>query len=776
MSGNKLIKKIIEQFFNNDFVIDLARYVINIEYSETNKTKLNLLSDILSEISTQLIQRENERIKKLITELKQTLADETLSFDNVSVIRDNITYLEQYKKFLNSIKKKIDVITELIRLKHNLIEPDLIYDEISEKAERILPILNITSIDNLLVEDNDDNNDEYFKKVENKIKQLNIKWTELKTVLDTLMEYETLVTKISIGQENNESLSELIKQISEYVHKTSIELTKIYVSDDLGATNQNKKLFERLSLIQATDDYIIDELNSYINQSFVSFDTGLTIFDNRLNGIESGAVYLIAAPTNHGKTLFLIQTLYSLIASNINHFNEKDAILFVTLEDSNIKVLNRIYSVFGNYQYKHLVQLQKNFKILSEYVKNKHPEKIGEFNELVKDVYAYIKERSIDKVTKGKVEIFVQDAREKKNEYSVVDIITTIEQLKTLGYNVRAIFIDYVELMSSTKKYEKEYSEQGQIVIDLRNLANTYMIPVIAATQLNRAAEDSSIELTNQVIGDSYNKAKFSDYVIMIRQIKTDIGIIPNETENESEQNNKRGRRKRKTHPEISEIIRTLLPISETQTRIKDILRDRFPVTEFPNFKKLLYDNNHANSLGTTTSNNLNSISAAIPINPFEQKTQQQEQTNTFNNIENDDLYEEIYTDAKIITDLFRLVEYNIPKAKDGINIPSCQEIITTINEKLKVQYPNEVIDNIEYRAGVILDKGLIYPNSRYNLQYACNITNNYILFSKFNLRIYSIPEIPIAIYDYIESLNNFNDLNNYLMRNELYRSLVTRK
>jgi hypothetical protein len=418
------------------------------------------------------------------------------------------------------------------------------------------------------------------------------------------------------------------------------------------------------------------------------------------------------------------------------------------------------------------VQLQKNFKILSEYIKNKHPDRINEFNELVRDTYAYIKERSIDRVTNGKVEIFVQDAREKKNEYSVIDIITTIEQLKTLGYNVRAIFIDYIELMSSTKKYEKEYSEQGQIVIDLRNLANTYMIPVIAATQLNRAAEDSSIELTNQVIGDSYNKAKFSDYVIMIRQIKTDIGIVPNEMENDSEQqNNKRGRRKRKIHPEINEIIRTLLPISETQTRIKDILKNNFSRTEFPNLKKLLYENKKSDVTIT------NITTAPLPINPFEQNPiQQQNNQLDTNDNEYDELYEDIYTDAKIITELFRLVEYNIPKAKDGINIPSCYEIVTTINEKLKTQYPNDITDKIEYRAGFILDKGLIYPNSRYNLQYACNLTNSYILFSKFNLRIYSIPEIPIAIYDYINSLNNFNELNNYLLSNNLYREFAAEK
>ena len=765
--GNKMIRKIIEQFFTDEFIKDLIKYIIHIDISEddteTNRTRLMLLDDILSEISTQLLAREYERVEQLISEMKQYLNDDSLIFTNDrDTIRNRIMYFDQYRKYIRQIIKKIDLVREIIRLKNNLIEKDLLIDEILERFDKIQRILDLDENDIL---DNDIPR-EFFEKVENKIKQLNIKWTELKTILDTLFEYETLITKISIGQENNEPISELVKQINEYVRKTSIELSILYIddnNDDIANKDKtNKKFLEKLSIVQITDDCISEDLSRYISKNYSSFDTGLLIFDNRLNGIESGSVYLIAAPTNHGKTLFLIHTLYSIIASNINQFRKKDAILFITLEDSNIKVLNRIYSVFGNYQYKHLTQLQKNFKVLSEYIKVNRPDLIDDFNALVKDTYEFIKKNSIDEVTNGNVEIFIQDAREKKNEFSVIDIISTIEQLKVLGYNIKAIFIDYVELMSSTKKYEKEYSEQGQIVIDLRNLANTYMIPVIAATQLNRAAENSSVELTNQVIGDSYNKAKFSDYVIMIRQIKTDIinDITSEENDNSAETSR---RKKRKNHPELSEIIRLFMPISETQTRLKTYIQSNFPEIEFPNLKRLLYKKNPGANNNEFT-----------PLNIFTQfqKTPKQSNANTSTDI--NQYLDDIFTDSKIINELFRLVEYNIPKAKDGVNFPSCAEIINSIAEKIKTQYDNSIAEKIEYKTNYVFDKGLIYPNSRYNLQTICNLSNNYILFSKFNLRIYSIPEIPIAIHDYIESLHKFQELNEFLLSNELYRQFIS--
>jgi KaiC/GvpD/RAD55 family RecA-like ATPase len=783
--NNRLIRKIIEQHLTKSFIKELAQYIINIEIqnNETNKTKLKLLSDILEEIKTQLIDEELDRTRRLLQELKKLLNElsSDISTDQTTfeTVQENILSIEQYRKYLNNIKKKIELLNKLIQMKNEYVNKEILEDELYEQEEKIAKTLDIDDISELLGVDDD----EFITRVETKIKQLNIKWTELKTILHTLQEYENMVTRISIGLETGDSITELSNQIKEYIYKTNIELTKTYaesLEDTAANRNSNKKLFERLSLIQATDEYITDELSSYINKAYNVYETGLPVIDDRIGGIEAGAVYLFAAPTNHGKTLLLIKTLYSMIKTNINQFNDKDAILFVTLEDSNIKVLNRIYAVFGNYQYRHLIQLQKNFRYISEYLKQNEPDKIDEFKNFVKNTYAFIKQNSLDKVTQGKVEIFIQDARERKNDYSVIDIITTIEQLKTLGYNIKAVFIDYIELMSSTKKYEKEYSEQGQIVIDLRNLANTYMIPVIAATQLNRAAEDLSVELTNQTIGDSYNKAKFSDYILMIRQIKTDIQSVDELTSNNDENGSStsRGRSKKKKHPEIPEIVRRFIPISETQTKLRDLIKERYGKnTDLPNFKKLLYVNNNSTNANNINSNiPNNTITAAF--NPFNRLANLQHTNDINNNIDSDDNIseeiDEIYTDSKIINELFRLVEYNIPKAKDGINIPSCSDIVKTINEKLKQQYP-EIVDKIKYTSRVVYDKDLIYPRSEYMMQYPCHLTNNYMLFSKFNLRVYSIPEIPIAIYDYINSLENFKQLNDFLLSNELYQHLLTK-
>ena len=786
--NKRIISRVIEQIINDNNLVNIIKYAI----FEPESRKLIIITNVLNEIIEILINNEIARVQNNVKELHVILNEETnvLDKDIINNINDKIVSLTNYSNHLKKIKQKILFTVDLLRLRLEYTDRKLYVSELSEYQDKILRYFHDTASELIDIIFNakkyfsdQTEIDKQLEELDFMIKQISIKWSELKDVLNTLFEYEDLILRISVGIEKDDALTELHKRLQEFIHKAHIEIVKTITRssyDDISERkNTNKKLFDKLSLLNISSNDMVDDLVDYINTTYATYETGNVIFDQRLNNIEAGSVYLIAAPTNHGKTLFLVELLRSIIQFNQHLFSsdndKKDAILFITLEDSRIKVLNRIYSVFGNFQYKHLVKLQKNLRYMKELINTDDPNEINEFKKFVEQLYDFIKSNSIDRITNNKVEIFVQDARDK--EYSAVNIVSTIEQLKTLGYNIRVIFLDYIELMNSTKKYEKEYSEQGQVVIDLRNIANTYMIPIIAATQLNRSAEDLSSELTNKVIGDSYNKAKFSDYIIMVRQIKDEL-LNEQIENNESDNNqNRRGRKKNKIQFTPRELISALIPISLSTTKL---IKDYDNNVNFIDFKKLVYESKLRKK--TKKSQDVNNLITVPDITDIIQQSSIQtinneviHQTNTIsakNNVQQP--LEELMFDSQLISELFRLVQYNIPKAKDGLTNINTYEFIKMLNEKIDRVYP-ELKDKIKYTPEYIHVKDIIYSEYKSPLNHIIELSNQYILFAKFNLRIYSLPELPILLYDYVKSIDNFKMIENFLNSHPFYQKIITR-
>jgi hypothetical protein len=212
-----------------------------------------------------------------------------------------------------------------------------------------------------------------------------------------------------------------------------------------------------------------------------------------------------------------MQLAKNVIKNNIEHFDKNDVILHVTLEDNNIKLSRRIFTIFGDYPPYLIRKLYSTIKRKSQYLKKHQPQSLNTFIKYTENIFNYLEEDSIKSITKNKVFYMVQDQSD--SSYTTSNLLNALTILKLKGYRVRAIFLDYVDLMTSTRKFEKEYDEHGQIIKDLRVLAKEYHIPIITATQLKRETESPKVKLSNITMGDSYKKVRYSDYIIMIRQL-----------------------------------------------------------------------------------------------------------------------------------------------------------------------------------------------------------------------------------------------------------------
>jgi len=475
MKVSSLQRKVFEKFITDDFLHNIILYMLfrDSRY-ESIEALINDFLDKLLEI--------HRNIK--YTQLQETIGN--INEENVNkVIESDILYhkLRYTKEFVNAIIINGDLFKDIQ-------EDDEIFTTVYDKVITIEDFVNKLkrSVAKRKVDVN---------KTLNKILEIINLFDEVEKLSDIARDYEKLLETITT--EKTTSTYSVINHFKTVIQNAYLRIVESKIKE------KGDDLLSKHSIIEFGSSSIPQLITDYVINQYDVLHTGLEFIDNYIDGFEAGNVYLICAPSNHGKTILLINIAYNIIKKNIEKFEKNDVILFVTLEDNKIKLSRRIFSIFGNYP-THLVRrLYKVIKQTKEYEK-------------ACEIFTEMEKQSIKNVTQDKVIFMIQDQAD--NNYTTADLVEVLTTLKLKNYKVRAIIIDYVDLMTSTKGYEKDYDEHGQIIKDLRVIAKEYQIPIITATQLKREAEDTKIKLSNNLKGDSHKKVRFSDYILMIRQLQ----------------------------------------------------------------------------------------------------------------------------------------------------------------------------------------------------------------------------------------------------------------
>ena len=292
---------------------------------------------------------------------------------------------------------------------------------------------------------------------------------------------------------------------------------------------QNKK--DKSDAIEFYDkpsiDQAVKKLSTFLGESYNKYQTGYDVIDKNIGGIESSSVSLITGPSNHAKSLFMINLARSMIENNSfdNEKVESNAFLFVTLEDDSTRLVKRVVPIFGNQEAE---IIQHVFTKSSEIFKSQKSKDIIDKN-LINQTENFLKDlliESITTVTYPNCKFIIKHSEE--NTYSVRDIEKLIDKYKLEGTEIKAVFIDYLDCMVPSAMLHtnfNDYDAHGVIVQEMRAAARRLAIPFITITQNTRSAENLQQEMNNSLIGDSYKKVRFSDYIFMVR-LRSDLDIL----------------------------------------------------------------------------------------------------------------------------------------------------------------------------------------------------------------------------------------------------------
>jgi hypothetical protein len=304
---------------------------------------------------------------------------------------------------------------------------------------------------------------------------------------------------------------------SEYSSNTDVtpyEVVKHYKDLIINAYNDLSNL-QSVNKAEAISDYFViydkkssehlaETLFRYVSQEYSFFKTGFYLFDKYIEGFESSSVHLISAPSNHGKSIFMVNLCYMMAKINYNDFMPGDAVVFVTLEDDIYKLSRRFMSVFGNYRYSPLKRVFKQSYEISK--ANELTDSKSNMGIKVKSMFKNLIDSSVTAVTNGKFAVIVK--HENENIFSPGDLGRFLDRLKVEGWNAKMVFLDYVDCATPTiQRYTsfKDYDLQGQIVQELRNLSRAHKLPIITATQNSKISENMNVSMDNTQIGDEQN-------------------------------------------------------------------------------------------------------------------------------------------------------------------------------------------------------------------------------------------------------------------------------
>lgn len=223
-----------------------------------------------------------------------------------------------------------------------------------------------------------------------------------------------------------------------------------------------------------------------------SLHTGFKVGDNELL-LLSGVNQMFVAPTNHGKTWFLLNLLL-----NVARKYPDKKFVFLSYEERENKIIEYLLNIYlGDLDIGRINPLTKkrksNRRTLSEYYQQGQnedlidPKSLGQFR--------------VRKETFFKEFIEKRRTQIKFVTYNSQQLVSAIRNLVKTEENIGCVFVDYIQLLNLPNKrnFNSRAEEMKEILNQLKDVAVETGLPLVYATQFNRTVVSPYTETTSNI-------------------------------------------------------------------------------------------------------------------------------------------------------------------------------------------------------------------------------------------------------------------------------------
>ena len=445
------------------------------------------------------------------------------------------TFLKNINKDITNIKLSTQTSPVVLRKQFNVIK--IVLD--------IKQDMNVRQVTYDNIQHHFQNRDIHVEKlikhvISNKISSTKEYREKFSAVIQTIQSYnllremrESFVDIDSLFQDFNNSeipITHHINKFKEIIFNTHNKIATLNVIE------RNNKLSDYLILDGDSDNLknVSELVTQFLQTGYSFYKTNYSLLDTNIGGLESSSVTIISGPSNHAKSIFMLNLLRNI--AEHNDFQDNDCIVLVTLEDDIYKLLRRVMSIFGNFETTAVKQL---FVKSSTYLQQmSHLEATDPNNvrtQKISQLIYDLLQTAIRDITGNNVALSLIHSNE--NSFSTSDLSKRIDKLIVEGYRVKLVAVDYIDVMSpSTGGYSAigdDYNVHGAILHELRVLSRLYRVPILTITQNVRSSENPQIALSNNLVGDSIKKIRYADYIYMIRT-RYDLDIFSDQVKEDT--------------------------------------------------------------------------------------------------------------------------------------------------------------------------------------------------------------------------------------------------
>ena len=269
------------------------------------------------------------------------------------------------------------------------------------------------------------------------------------------------------------------------------ELTKI----------DKKDKYSRL-LALPTESSLSQRMKSKQGEIPTLYEFKSIVGDTERFTLPSGAITFVVAPTSHGKS-----TLLQNLALQVAQTEGDGTTLYFTFEEDGdsvtIQLLNKYINteLCNNYNSK----LSNNLRAITHYYRKGEQryiktEQLSTFNQKREEFFSKL-------YNSGKLRVYYED-------YDSTELIEAILFL-TQQTKVKAVFIDYIQLLSKNGCKLQRTEELKEICKDLKNLSILTQLPIIVAAQANREVT-SPLEMHSQKIAEAADLERIANKILFI--------------------------------------------------------------------------------------------------------------------------------------------------------------------------------------------------------------------------------------------------------------------
>lgn len=267
--------------------------------------------------------------------------------------------------------------------------------------------------------------------------------------ISRVQEYARIVRDKFMLRNLIQSSREIISDASQPVNEVSklIDSAEQRIFDI--RDNKSIKGLERINDVILQTFERLDLLNSPDSELYQGIPTGIGALDNTITGLNRSDLILLAARPGMGKTSFALNIARHVAVTC------KRRVAFFSLEMTKEQLASRLLSTEG---------LIEGTKL-----------RTGKFND---DEWIRLIEAG-DVLSKA--ELYMDDTP----GITVPEMKAKLRRLK----KVDLVIIDYLQLMSSSRRIDNRVQEISEITRNLKILAKEFNVPVITLSQLSRASE-----------------------------------------------------------------------------------------------------------------------------------------------------------------------------------------------------------------------------------------------------------------------------------------------